>query len=133
MQLPSDEQSVLAYFPSSEKAQEAAEAIKKAGLDTGPGSVQIDRVSRYSPSNDASFDNPIARGVSLAGLTAFSGQAGDLTDSERILIAADPSVSGIGDEGYGVAGGRSFLLTVVAPKDKTEEVLNIVRSHEGLT
>ena len=43
MQLSPGERSILSYFPTSSKAQEAVTALKEAGISE----VQLDRVSRY--------------------------------------------------------------------------------------
>ncbi len=43
MQLSPGEHSILAYFPSHARAQEAVRALKEAGISE----VQLDRISRY--------------------------------------------------------------------------------------
>ncbi|MGE5404660.1 MAG: hypothetical protein ACM3PP_06950 [Candidatus Saccharibacteria bacterium] len=133
MELPKGERSILAYFADSESAQAAAQEVKNAGFDTGEGSVQVDRVSRYGKTNDASYDNPIGKALSQSALTIFSADASDLTDSERVLLSADPSVSGIGDTDYGVAGGSAFLLTVVTQAGHVDQTLDIIKRNGGNT
>ncbi|MGE5370923.1 MAG: hypothetical protein ACM3QZ_02935 [Solirubrobacterales bacterium] len=131
MQLPENEKSILAYFPSSTRADEAARSIRTRGLVNEPGAMRIDRISRFGTSRDASYTNVLSEGISLSALTQFSSQTTDRSDDERVLLAADPAASGIGDADYGVAGGGAFLLTVVLPKENTQEALDIIRSLGG--
>ncbi|MCL6611122.1 MAG: hypothetical protein K6T66_06245 [Peptococcaceae bacterium] len=128
MRLDPGERSVLAYFPSAESAGKAAEELKSMGYNT----VQVDRISRYGENIDAEVNNPVAGGaLSNAGLTLYSAEAGDLDANERILRASDPSVSGYGDAGYGMAGGRAFLVTVVTDGGSAEQVEGILEKYGG--
>lgn len=128
MRLEPGERSVLAYFPSAESAGKAAEELKSMGYHT----VQVDRISRYGESTDSEVNYPVAGGaLSNAGLTIFSAEAGDLDANERILLAADPSASGYGDAGYGVAGGRAFLVTVVTDGGSAGQVEEILEKYGG--
>lgn len=128
MQLSPGERSILAYFPSSETAQRAAKALSDAGFSqTG-----VDRVSRYGVSTDQQINNPVNNAINQTGPTLYSdGTAEELTDSQRIMLAADPSVSGIGDTDYGVAGGKAFLLTLVTTEDRIEEAEKLVSKYGG--
>lgn len=129
MQLSPGERSILAYFPTSGDAQKAAESLKQSGIET----AQIDRVSRYGAKSDEHFNNPINRAVTVTGPTLFSdGTGGDQDINERVLLAADPSVSGYGDTDYGVAGGKAFLLTVVTTEDKIEGAVDIIKQNGGM-
>lgn len=126
MQLAPGERSILATFPSANSAQKAAAGLKNAGFQT----VSVDRISRYGVENDAEINSAVAgRATSLAGLTLYS--AGTNPGDERVLLAADPSVSGYGDTNYGVAGGRAFLVTVVTSKEKVEQAAEILKQHGG--
>lgn len=128
MQLSPGERSILAYFPSSQSAQRAEKALSAAGF----GETGVDRVSRYGVSTDPHINNPINNAVTQTGPTLYSDSTGEeLTDSQRILLAADPSVSGYGDNDYGVAGGKAFLLTLVTTEDRIEEAEKIVSKHGG--
>lgn len=129
MQLePGEKSFFLAYFPTSQAAEQAAGELKKAEL----GTVQVDRISRYGVNLDAHYNNPINRAVTLSGPTLYSDSSGEnLNDSERVLLAADPSASGIGDKDYGVAGGRAFLLTLVTSKEKAGQAESIINAHGG--
>lgn len=125
MQLAPGEHSILAYFPSSEKAQEAADALKQAGINE----VQIDRVTRYGKNYDSQYNNPIAgQAETLTGLTLYSADTDHFnSNDERILLGADPSVEGYAPPEYGVAGGKAFLVTVVTKEnevDKASAILN---------
>lgn len=124
MQLSPGEQSILAYFPTSSAAQEAMDTLNKAGITE----VQLDRVSRFGVSNDDNYNNPLNQASTLTGLTVYSTNKNNFSDNdERILMAADPSVSGLASEGYGQAGGKAFLITVVTDKQHLEEATSILK------
>lgn len=129
MQLAPGERAILAYFPSSDKAETAAEELKNAGYDT----VQVDRISRYGIHHDPEINYPVAgRAVSGTGLVVHGEGTDDLTQGDmRVLIAADPSVSGMAAMGYGTAGGRAFLVTVVTHEEKVQQAVEILRKHGG--
>lgn len=128
MQLPKGERGILSYFPSSARAQEAAEELVRAGFEA----VEIDRVSRYGTEFNKEFNNPINNAASLAGLTGYSdGSGGGQGDAMRVMQAADPSASGYGLDGYGVAGGKAFLLTAVVPEERVEEAVEIIKKRGG--
>jgi hypothetical protein len=103
MELEPGEQSILAYFPSTNKAQPAGDELLEAGFSE----IQIDRVSRHGFNADASFDNPVNQARTISGSTHYSADK----ESKNTLLAADPTSSGYGDQGYGIAGGQSFLFS----------------------
>ncbi|MCL6636178.1 MAG: hypothetical protein K6T29_10535 [Peptococcaceae bacterium] len=128
MRLDPGERSILAYFPTGEAAREAAGELNGAGL----GFSQVDRVSRYGTTMDPQSNNPINLAVTGTGPTLYSDSAGEeLSDAERVLLAADPSVSGYGSPGYGTAGGLAFLLTLVTPGDNVDRAVEIIKRHGG--
>lgn len=127
MQLSPGERSILSYFPTRGKAQQAVEALKEAGVSE----VRLDRISRYGETNDARINNPVNRAETLTGITLFSEKRGELDDATRVLLGADPSVSGYGCEDYGVAGGRTFLVTAVTNEDLLDRAVQIVKEHGG--
>ncbi|OAT82251.1 hypothetical protein [Desulfotomaculum copahuensis] len=130
MQLSPGERSILAYFPSSNSAERAMAELKA----TGYGTVSLDRVSRYGVENNAEFNNPVAgRAETATGLVLYSAGTDSMANNEaRVLLAADPSVSGYGDTGYGLAGGRSFLVTVLTGGEKVSPAVEILKKHGGL-
>jgi hypothetical protein len=125
MQLEKGEQSILAYFPTSNQAQEAVEVLRVKGFET----VQLDRISRYGYSLNDELNNPLNQ-ASQANLVLFSRDDDEIIDDDaRVLLGADPSISGVGLEDYGVAGGRSFLVTVVTGRERTDEAVRILEEH----
>lgn len=123
------ERSILSYFPTPARAQEAADELRRAGFQN----IQIDRVSRYGVESDAYFNNPINNATSIAGLTIYSDGTGEnLGDSGRVLLAADPSASGYGDSDYGVAGGKAYLLALVTPEERVKEAVEIIKRNGGV-
>jgi len=127
LKLSPGERSILAYFPSSNKAQAAEKELKNTGLKN----VQVDRVSRYGATSDAHYNNPINNARTETGPTLFSNSQGVSSQDARILMAADPSVSGYGNIDYGQAGGKAFLLTVVGSDDKMNRAEEIIRRNGG--
>jgi len=127
MQLSSGERSILAYFPSSGSAGRAVEELKAEGFT----SVSLDRVSRYGANHDAEYNNPLAgRAETATGLVLYSAGTDSIANNEsRVLLAADPSVSGYGDADYGTAGGRAFLVTVVTDEEKVPAAVGILKKH----
>lgn len=124
MKLSPKERSILAYFPSSGKAQQAVKELEAAGYTT----VSLDRVSRYGVEEDAGIDYALAgMGQTISGLTLYStGAAGG---DFRVLRAVDPAASGYGAVDYGTAGGHAFLVTVVTGEEKVDRAVEILKKH----
>ncbi len=128
MKLAPGERSILSYFPSSNQAQKAVDALKNAGLSE----TRLDRVSRYGVTTDANYNNPINNAATLTGVTLFSeGTSDELDPDARVLAGADPSVSGYGAKDYGVAGGKAFLVTVVTNEEKLDQAVEIIKKYGG--
>ncbi len=129
MKLSSKEQSILATFPSSTRAQAAVDELKAKGFNE----VRIDRIDRFGVTNDTQYNNPInGQAETITGLTIYSSDTDHFNNNDaRILIGADPSVSGMASRGYGMAGGEGFLVSMVVDKKKTEEALKILREKGG--
>lgn len=124
MQLSPGERSILAYFPTSTTANEAIEALKEAGV----AEAQLDRVSRFGVSYDDNYNNPLNQANTLSGLTLYSTNKDNFSDNdERILMSADPSVSGLASAGYGTAGGKAFLVTVVTNEEQLDQAVQILK------
>lgn len=129
MRLERDERSLLAYFPSSTRAQEAINALQEAGIRE----VQFDRVGRFGTRYNDQYNNPLANQANtVTGLTLYSADINPLVKTDtRALLAADPSVSGVGLKNYGVAGNEGFLVTVVTSPERVDEVREIIEAHGG--
>lgn len=115
--------SVLTYFPSSQKAQEAADILKKQGYET-----QIDSVHKYPGEGVTTQMNPLTgRFASLANLTL-----GVDSDFPNQLLAADPSASGMGGAPASEAADDGhWLLTVVVKDDEDAERVNAICQEHG--
>ncbi len=129
MQLNPGEQSILAYFPSSTKAMDAAEALKAVGISE----VQVDRISRYGVTNDRKINNPVqGQADTQTGITLFSADTDQYANNDaRILMGADPSVSGMAAHNYGVAGGKAFLVTVVTTTDRLDQAVKLLKDKNA--
>ena len=125
MQLQPGERSILASFPSSERAAKAARALEEAGFDT----VQVDRVGKYGGMIDnRDLNNPVAsQAVTVSGLTQL---AGDEFGSRNAgpLVAADPAASGISGPPVDDAG---VLLTAVVSEDEVAQAAELIKRHGG--
>jgi len=129
MQLNSNEQTLLAYFPSSTKATKAAEILKSIGITE----IQIDRISKFGTSTNEKINNPISgRSTTASGLSLYSADIAKFEDNNaHILLASEPSVSGIAAADYGLAGGEAFLVTAIARQDQVEKAVNILKQSGG--
>ncbi len=127
MQLKPGERSILSYFPSSDQAQKAAEALKSEGV----GEVEIDRISRYGVKIDEHYNNPINNADTITGPTLYSSYNRDQSADTRVLLGADPSVSGYGAADYGTAGGRAFMVTVVTNEEHLDQANDIIKQYGG--
>lgn len=129
MRLERDERSLLAYFPSSTRAQEAINALQEAGIRE----VQFDRVGRFGTRYNDQYNNPLANQANtVTGLTLYSADINPLVKTDtRALLAADPSVGGVGLKNYGVAGNEGFLVTVVTSPERVDKAREIIEAHGG--
>lgn len=130
MQLSPGERSILAYFPSREKALQASRDIQTANLVSDLGSIQVDGVHRYSAAVlDNGYDSPINKAATLSGVTIYSSESGP--EGPDPLLAADPSASGY-DSPHGVTPqGKSILLTVVLNQDDVPRAVELIKKHGG--
>jgi len=128
--LPTQEKTIIAHFPSSTKAQAAANALAAIGLTDN----YIRRNSRYGLSFDDDRNDAIAGAAeTLTGLTLFSTNSpNDENEAARVLMGADPSVSGL-STGDGLAGGAAFTLISFVPEEKVEEAVQLIKTNGGYT
>lgn len=129
MQLEKGEHSILAYFSTSEEAQNAAQQLADAGLINEKHNIQIDRISRYGVTNDAHYNNPIHNALTLSGVTLYSEKEGSQGNSP--LLAASDSASGFGNPDAGAAGGGAFLVTVVLSQEKVPQAVKMLKENGG--
>lgn len=124
-----EERTIIASFPSSTKARTAADALTAAGL----GDVHIRRNSRYGVSQDAQINDPIShQAESNASLVLYSTNSpNDENRATKVLMGADPSVSGMSSRGYGQAGGAAFTLVAFVPDPRVDEAVNIIKDYGG--
>lgn len=119
---------IIASFPSSTKAETAAQALTAAGFND----VHIRRTSRFGVSRNAEYNAPVSRAETLTGLTIFSANTpNDENSAARVLMGADPSVSGYSARGYGMAGGQAFTLVAFVPDSQTDQAVSIIKQQGG--
>ena len=124
MQLAKGERSIIAYFPSSTKAEKAINELKNSGYET----VEMCRVGARGVSYDAEYNNPINRAESLAALTTYS--EGTIGRDVGILLAADPAASGLASGG-GLIGGKAFTVVVVTNEEGLDKAVKILEDNGG--
>ncbi len=124
-----EERTIIASFPSSSKARTAADALAAVGL----ADVHIRRNSRYGVSQDAHINDPIShQAESMASLVLYSANSpNDENQATKVLMDADPSVSGLSARGYGMAGGAAFTLVAFAPEARVDEAVGIIKENGG--
>lgn len=128
MTLPQGMRSLLAYFPSSTKAEAAVQELKRMGIEE----ISLDRISRYGVSDNAEFNNPINNAETQTGLTMFAANTSRLLDNDtRTLMSADPSNYSMASTGYGQAGGHAFLVTVVTTDEMGDKAAQVLEKHDG--
>jgi len=123
------ERTLIASFPSSTKARAAADALAAAGL----GDVHVRRNSRFGVSQDAHINDPIShQAESNASLVLYSTNSpNDENRATKVLMGADPSVSGLSARGYGLAGGAAFTLVAFVPDPRVDEAVGIIKGSGG--
>ncbi len=129
MELSKNERSILAFFPSSTKAQKAVDELQNSGLVPDSSSIQLDRISRYGITNDSDYNNPINNSITLSGPTLFSNREG-IDDGANPLLAASDSASGYGNPD-GTSGGQAFQVTLLTSPDKAEQAVQIIKANGG--
>ncbi|MDU2064993.1 MAG: hypothetical protein E6713_09120 [Sporomusaceae bacterium] len=124
------EQTVIAFFPSKQRAEQAVAALSKLGLHD----THIKRNSRFGESENYTIDSAIASAETLTGLTLFSeNQSNQSNQSRRVLLGADPSVSGFSRSGNDLAGSHPFTLVTFVPEAMVEQAVTVLRNNGGLT
>jgi hypothetical protein len=125
----SKERTIISHFSSSTKAQAAIDALASVSLTD----ATLKRASRFGVTNDFEINDPISNAQTLTGLTLFSGDTSNGTDaSARILMGADPSVSGMSAEGHGMMSGHAFTVVAFVPEERTEEAVSILKQNDGM-
>lgn len=126
--------SVLAYFPSSQKAQAVAEILTQKGYET-----QIDSVHKYAGERTTTQMNPLTgRFASLASLSLGLNPDDLYTNDDHQYIgqalAADPAASGMAGspESEPIDQGHWQLTVVVKDDADAEQVNRICEEHGAL-
>jgi hypothetical protein len=120
------EKNILAYFKSPEEAKSAAFKLQAMrAID-----LQIDRISRYVGDPVDEMMNPITGNIT--GLGGLVMDADETNRSAGILMAADPSASGLSDGGQDGPTGRDILLTAVVDEEIHHKALRVIAENGGM-
>ncbi len=119
MQLQPGEMTILAYFSTATSAENAAEELRKQGYDI----IQTDQISRLPNRKTNNRKN-----------TSISSMVLDSSFYNRSLgplLAADPSVSGMGVS-YEQSGNTAFILTLVTNQGNVQQAVQILKNHGAI-
>ena len=120
------ERSVLSSFRSASEARKAAELIKQLGVEV----AQIDELHAFGGYHHDRESYLISGQIpSLASATLNVDPS---SKDASVMLAADPSASGMADQTDQMAE-HNFLLTVVCPSELVEQVVQIIKSSGGYT
>jgi len=117
------EQTIFASFLSTDNALAAQKELQQKGFST----TQVDRIGKYSTDSDADYDNPLSGNITNTGLSEYSGE--NRATDVGPLLAADNAVSGYATDTD--LANQQVLLTIVAPKDKVDTAIEVIKKHEG--
>jgi hypothetical protein len=120
------EKNVLAYFKSPEEAEAVSAKLKAMKVVD----LQIDRISRYVGDPVDETMNPLTGNIT--GLGGLVMDADETSASSGILMAADPSASGMSDGYQDGPTGRDILLTAVVDEEIHQKVLRLVSENGGM-
>jgi hypothetical protein len=115
------ERGILAYFHTEEQAKQAAEELKRHGVEI----VQVDRFSVIPSTEERDLDNPIAEPISSLAQNVMDA---DISSPDAgVLAAAHPSASGMAD-GSGWQSDEDVLVTAVVDESRLEEMRALLES-----
>lgn len=116
---------ILASFLSSHDANLAADKIHNLG-------IEIAKVDELQGSGGEPDLHSYLISGEIPSLAAITLDKQPLSRDVGVLLAADPSASGMSD-GRDNITGRNFLLTVVCREDLVEPVVKIIKDCNGYT
>jgi len=120
------DRTVLASFYSAEEAKQAVQQIKQLGIEV----AQIDELHAFAGTMPKRQSFIISGDIpSLAALTLNTPVS---SRDAGVLLAADASASGMTD-GQDNVTGRNYLMTVVCPELKVEQVVSHIKMCNGYT
>lgn len=115
------EKNILAFFQDSDEAEKAAARIRELGVID----YRVDRIGRFPGDGIEQVMNPITSQIeSQARMTMGLNVTGPDTG---VLMAADPSASGMSDGGNEMVKGHDILLTVIVDESRHHEALRLLR------
>ena len=120
------ERSVLASFKCETDAKKAADQVKRLGIEV----AQIAEL--HAVGNRLSDRDSYLISGEIPSLAAITLNANPRTRDISVMMATDPSASGMADRSD-IMAERNYLLTVVCPDEQVEEVVAIIKSCDGYT
>ncbi|MCL6516026.1 hypothetical protein [Alicyclobacillus sp.] len=120
------ERTVLSSFRSEADARHAEKKIRALGVEV----TQVSELHAYPGGMPERNAFPISG--KIQGLASLTLNTDPSTHEAGVLLAADPAASGMSDGADNVTG-RNFLLTVVCPEDRVEQVVQVIKDCDGYT
>lgn len=120
------EKAILAYFHSPEEANALVPKLQALRI----ADYSIDRISRYPGNPVQEPVNPITGNIT--GLSGLVLDATETNASTGILMASDPSASGLSHGGAGGPTGRDILLTVVIDEENHRKAIRLIEEAGGV-
>jgi hypothetical protein len=119
------EKSLLAYFHTPEQAEAAAFKLRALrAID-----VSVDRFGRYAVTQGTDTDmNQLTGDFPSLGQLTLGADAGNI--DANVLLAADPSASGMGGTGDEVTG-LDVVLAAVVDSGIEEQARRVIRDCGG--
>jgi hypothetical protein len=125
MRLDPGERSILATFPGTLQAEEAAQRLKEEGYDA----VDVTSIGQFGYEPNSHISDPLAgQAITLSGLTIFGGNE-DHLGAAGPLLAASPLASGQSASDAG--GGFGVLLTVVTTEESINRAVELIKEYGG--
>lgn len=122
MQLSSGEKPIVAYFPTSNAAHQAAKSLQNAGFVT----VRVDEISDFDAGSDPHYDNPVDTSLNDMQPTVHSYKIGEtLTGAERLINITNPSANDYINSDY------EATLMLTTTEDKKNQATEIIKENGG--
>lgn len=120
------DRTVLASFYTSEEANQAKQQMLRFGVET----AQVDQRHRYAPL--VPLPDAFLITGNISSLVTITSHETPSSDDSKVMLAADPSASGLSGS-LDDAAGRNYILTVICKDEKVDKVVQAIRDCNGLT
>ncbi|QSO50894.1 hypothetical protein JZ785_18685 [Alicyclobacillus curvatus] len=120
------DRTVLSSFFSREEATQAKQKIVRFGVET----AKVEERHRYAP--QVPLPDAFLITGNISSLATVTLNETPSSDDAKVLLAADPSASGLSGSPDDSAG-RNYILTVICEDEKVDKVVQVIRDCNGFT